>query len=159
MLRNLLAFMTSPTFSSLPTLSHISPLTNSSPHWTNTGTFLHSCPMPCSLRWNSTPIIDALLCFTFLVSDLSRSSTGPSVRWFPFDLICFPLLVPQPLHIRYAALAPHSVSPFAYLSYSHWSIPSCTISPSLLRFLLPVSSWSVRSTVQYIRPPLQYLAP
>ena len=70
---------------------------NSSPHRTNTRTFLHLCPMPHSLRWNSTPIIDALLCFTFLVSDLSCSSTSPSVCWFPFDLICVPLLVLQPL--------------------------------------------------------------
>ena len=97
MLRNSLAFTTSPTFSSLPTLSCISPLTNSSPHWTDNRTFPHSCPMPHSLRRNSTPIIDALLCFTFLISDPSCSSTSPSVRWFPFDLVCFPILVPHSL--------------------------------------------------------------
>ena len=72
-----------PTFSSLPTLNHISPLTNSSPHWTTTGTFPHLSPMPRSLRWNPVPLIDVLLCFTSLVSELSCPSTGPSVHWFP----------------------------------------------------------------------------
>ena len=84
MLWNSLASTISPTFSSLPTLNRISPLTNSSPHQTDTRTFLSLFPMPRSLRWNSVPIIDALLCFTFLVSDPSYSSTGPSVHWFPF---------------------------------------------------------------------------
>ena len=74
----------SPTFSSPPTFSHISPLTNSSLHQTDTRTFPHSSPMPCSLRWNSVPIIDVLPCFTFLVSDPFHSSTSPSVHWPPF---------------------------------------------------------------------------
>ena len=83
-LRNLSAFTISPTFSSLLTPNCISPLMNSLPHWTSTGTFPNSPPMPRFLRRNSVPVIDVLLCFTFLVSDLSHSSTGPLVHWFPF---------------------------------------------------------------------------
>ena len=102
LLRNSSNSMISPTFSSLPTPSHISPLTNSSLHWTNTGTFPDSSPMPCSLRWNPVPIIDVLLCFTLLVLDLSRSSTGPLVCWFPFLSCMFSSLdstaAPHSLH-------------------------------------------------------------
>ena len=57
----------SPTFSFLLTLTHISLLMNSLPLRTDTGTFPHSSPMPCSLRWNSIPFLDALHCFTFLI--------------------------------------------------------------------------------------------
>ena len=85
MLWNSSAFTTSPTFSFLPTLSRISPLTNSSLHRTDTRTFPDLSLTPRSLRQNPIPVMDALLCFTFLVSDLSRSSTSPSVRWFPFS--------------------------------------------------------------------------
>ena len=128
-LRNSLASMISPTFSSLPTLSHISPSTNSSLCRTATRTFPNSSPMPRSLRWNSVPIIDVLLYFTFFVSDPSHSSTGPSVRWFPF--------LSRMLSTLDSAAVPHLLrstgtpfrSPFAYLSYGHWSIPSHTISP------------------------------
>ena len=121
---------TSPTFSSLPTPNHISPLTNSSPHRTSTGTFPDSSPTPCSPRQNSVPIIDALLCFTFLVSDPSHSSTSPLVCWFPFlSRMLSPLDSLQLLCNHYAAPAPDFISPFAHLSYSHWLIPSHTISP------------------------------
>ena len=92
---------TFPTFSFPPTLNHIFPLTNSLPHWTDTGIFPDSFPTPHSLRWNSIPIIDVLLCFTFLISDPSRSSTGPSVRWFPFLSHMFSSLD--------SAAAPHSL--------------------------------------------------
>ena len=101
MLWNLSVSMTSPIFSSILTLNCISPLTNSLLHQTDTGTFLDSSPTPHSLRRNSVPIIDALLCFTFLISDPSCSSTGPSVHWFPFLSCMFSSLD--------SAAAPHSL--------------------------------------------------
>ena len=101
LLRNSSTFTISPTFSSLLTLNHISPLTNSSPHRTDTRTFPDSSPMPRSLKRNPVPIIDMLLCFTFLVSDPSRSSTSPLVRWFPFSS--------RMLSTLDSAAAPHSL--------------------------------------------------
>ena len=92
---------TFPTFSFPPTLNHIFPLMNSLPRWTDTRTFLDSFPTPHSLRRNSIPIIDVLLCFTFLISDPSHSSTGPSVCWFPFLSCMFSSLD--------SAAAPHSL--------------------------------------------------
>ena len=49
LLRNSSASTISPTFSFLPTLNRISPLTNSLPHWTDTGTFpdLSTTPRSC----------------------------------------------------------------------------------------------------------------
>ena len=85
MLRNSCLFTTSPTFFSPLTPNCIFPLMNSLPPWTSIRTLPHSSPMPHSLRWNSILFLDALLCFTLLVSDPFCSSTSPSVYWFPFS--------------------------------------------------------------------------
>ena len=60
---NLLAFTTSPTFSSPPMNPCTFLLQNSSHHWTGFTTFPHSTPMPHSLRWN--PISAFFLFFSF----------------------------------------------------------------------------------------------
>ena len=137
-LQNSSAFMISPTFSSLLTLNCISPLTNSSPYRTSTGTFLDSSPTPRSHRWNPVPIIDVLLCFTFLVFDLSRSSTGPSVRWFPFSSHMF-----SSLDFTAAPHLLHSTSSSFHFSFHLsllWSLVdtlSYDFSFSLYDFLFP----------------------
>ena len=123
MLRNSSVSTISPTFSSLPTLNCISPLMNSLPCWTNTGTFPHSSPMPHSLRRNSIPTIDVLLCFTFLISDLSRSSTSPSAHWFPF--------LSHMLSSLDSAAALHSL----HSTGSSFRFPFC---PSLLQSLVDI---------------------
>ena len=85
--------MTFPTFSFLPTLTCISPSTNSSPLQTGTGTFPHSSPMPYSLRQNSIPFLDTLLCFTFLI--LIHLTPPPVLRstGFHFTSCMFSFLV------------------------------------------------------------------
>ena len=85
LLRNSCPYMIYPTFSSPPTEPPISPSTNSSLHRTNTRISPHSLLTPHSSKRNPVPTIDASSCFTFLVFDPLRSSTGPSVRWTPFS--------------------------------------------------------------------------
>ena len=84
LLRNSCPYTTYPTFSFPPMEDHTSPLTNSSPHRTDTRTHPHSSPMPRSFRTRSDPIIDTSSCFTSFRLDPLRSSTGPSVCWSPF---------------------------------------------------------------------------
>ena len=85
MLRNSCLCTTYPTFSSLPIEHPISLSTNSSLHQTDFKICPHLSSTPHSPRRNSVPIIDTSSCFTFLVFDPLRSSTGPSVRWSPFS--------------------------------------------------------------------------
>ena len=99
-----------------------SPLTNSSPHRTDTRTHPRSSLMPRSSETRSVPIIDASSCFTFSRLDPLRSSFGPQVSIS--HLVCFPLWSPQLFRIRYAAPALRSISPFYIvrfsISFSHW---------------------------------------
>ena len=92
MLWNLCPYTISPTFSFPLTHSCISLSINSSPLWTSTRTFPHSSQMPCSLKQNSVPFLDAFLCFTFFVL---ICFTPPLVLWYLLvsmsHLICFPL--------------------------------------------------------------------
>ena len=99
MLWNSYPYMTSPTFSSLPTLTCISPSTNSSPPWTDTRTFPHSPQTPHSLRQNSVLFLDASSLFHLSCPVLSRSSIGPLVHWFPFHILCAFLFRITVLHL------------------------------------------------------------
>ena len=87
MLWNSYLYAISPTFPSLPTLTHISPSMNSSPLQTSTGTFPHLPPTPHSLRWNSISFLDVSSLFHLSCLDPSCSSTGPLVCWFPFHIL------------------------------------------------------------------------
>ena len=120
---------TYPTFSSLPTTHRISPSTTSSLPQTDNGTNPHSSPTPHSPKRNSVPNLDMSSCFTFLVSDPFRSSTGPSVRWSPF-------------HIPYVFL--FRIRSCSASATQHWlSVPFHLSSSydSLLLFLIGSAMW------------------
>ena len=117
--------MTYPIFSSLQITHHIFPLKNSSPLWTDNGTYPHSSLIPPFPRWNPVPILRCVL----LVSPISSWSVSLFHR--PFGplvsisyLVCFPLWIPQLLRFHYAAPAFHSISPFSIAPFSislfHW---------------------------------------
>ena len=92
MLQNSCPYTTYPTSSSPPTLNHTSPSMNSLLHQTSTGTFPHSSPTPCSLRWNSIPFLDVSPLFHLSCAKsilLFHQSFGPLVSIL--YLICFPL--------------------------------------------------------------------
>ena len=65
---------------------HISPLTNSSPHRTDTRIHPHSFPMPHTSETRPAPINRYVFLFHFLVIDPFRSSSGPSACGSPFDI-------------------------------------------------------------------------
>ena len=119
LLRNSCPYTTYPTFSFPPMEDPISPLTNSSPHRTDTRTHPHSSPIPRASETRSVPIIDesSSSCFTFLV------------------LICFalpPVLWSAGLHLYPrifssldSAVAPHSLcstGPLVHFPFLHRTI-------------------------------------
>ena len=99
MLRNSCPYTIYPTFSFPPMEGHISPLTNSSLHWTDSRTHPHSSPMPCTSETQSVPINRYVSLFHLSRPDPFHSSTGPSVRWSPFSSsYVFPLESAAALH-------------------------------------------------------------
>ena len=115
LLRNSCPYTTYPTFSFPPMEDLISPLTNSSPHRTNTRTHPHSSPMPRNTETRSVPIIDASSCFTFLV--LIRFALPPVLRSAGL------YLAPRMFSSLDSAAAPHSLrstgSPFRFPFLHH----------------------------------------
>ena len=125
MLWNSCPYTIYPTFSSLPTLSHISPSTNSSLRWTDTRTFPHSPQTPHSPRWNPVPFLDVSSLFHLSCHDLFHSSTGPSVCWSPFHisyvfLFRFCSCSASTTQHLCSILFLLSVSHHFLISFSHW---------------------------------------
>ena len=85
-LRNSWPCTTYPTFSFPPMEDPISPLTNSSPHRTETRTHPHSSPTPRTSETRPVPNNRCVFLFHRFHLDPFRSSTGPSVRWSPFHI-------------------------------------------------------------------------
>ena len=77
-LRNSCPYTTYPTFSFPPMEDHISPLTNSLPHRTDTQTRPHSSPTSRTSETRPDPIIDASSCFTLFI--LIRFALPPVLR-------------------------------------------------------------------------------
>ena len=129
LLRNSCPYTTYPTFSFPPMEDPISPSTNSSLHRTDTRTHPRSSPTPHASETRPVPILDASSCFTFLVFDPSRSSTGPLVRWSPF-------------HISYVFLFRfRSCSASATQHRLSVPFPLLTSYDSLVSFLIGSAKW------------------